>query len=96
MGLHYFLLSIAFTSVCRWKFHEKGIKLKTFCQLYVIIFSGEVKLCGTEGAGFEPCSVHFLFSFCLSFFCFCFVLFAYYFALLLLFFKYIPSRANVV
>ena len=42
MGLHYFLLSIAFTSVCRWKFHEKGIKLKTFCQLYVIIFSGVV------------------------------------------------------
>ena len=42
MGLHYFLLSIAFTSVCRWKFHEKGIKLKTFCQLYVIIFSDVV------------------------------------------------------
>ena len=43
MGLHnYFLLSIAFTSICWWKFHEKGTKLKTFCQLYVIIFSGVV------------------------------------------------------
>ena len=42
MGLHCFLLSIAFTFVCRRKFHEKGIKLKTFCQLYVIIFSGVV------------------------------------------------------
>ena len=72
---------------------SQQITVKTLKNSLSVVFK-TLTLCSYnfwQGAGFESCSVAFLFSFCLSIFCFLFV-----FVLLLMFLKYIPSRAKIV
>ena len=76
---------------------SQQITVKTLKNSLSVVFE-TLTLCSynfLQGAGFESCSVPFLFSFCLSllFFRFCFLCL---FVLLLMFFKYIPSRAKIV
>ena len=66
-----------------WKNFSQQITVKTLKNSLWVVFK-TLTLCSynlSQGAGFESCSVAFLFSFCLSLFCFVFVfvLFAYLF-----------------
>ena len=77
---------------------SQQIIVKTLKNSLSVVFK-TLTLCSYnfwQGAGFESCSVAFLFSFCLSLFCFLFVFFfVCLFVLLLMFLKYIPSREKI-
>ena len=86
------------SSLARKKFSQQ-ITVKTLKNSLSVVFK-TLTLClynFCQGAGFESCSVAFLFSFCLSLFCFVFVfvLFAYLFCFCCLLDIY-GSRAKIL